>query len=92
MVSKGDILGDDDSISKFYDKVMPEAEPPEESERDLSDDTDELDQVHDIFMLTVDQGQSDMIDAQGKDPEQILAWTSEKPEEVDQLFLAVNND
>ena len=48
---------------------------------------DELDQAHKIFMITVDNGQSDMKTTQELTPEEILAWTPEELEKFQQLIL-----
>ena len=53
---------------------------------------DELDQAHAIFMITVDNGQSDMRPTQELTPEEILAWTPEELEEFQQMFLNENTE
>jgi len=46
---------------------------------------DELDQAHEIFMLTVDKGHSEMNPVQETTPEQILTLTAEELNESEQL-------
>jgi hypothetical protein len=69
---------------------MQDAEP--ESARILAMTQDELDQAHDIFMITVHNGQSDMEPIQELTPEEVLAWTPEELEEFQQLILTEEKD
>ena len=89
-------------MNSFYFTGRPPLEkrnpPPEEvTPEDLSAfliamTQDELDQGHDIFMITVNKGQSDIKSTQGLTPEEISAWTAEELEEFKQLILAENAD
>ena len=82
--------GEENSI-KNYD-VEQDAELTQDSARILAMTEDELDQAHDIFMLTVDNGQNDMRPMQELTPEEILAWTPEELEEFQQMFLNENTE
>ena len=82
--------GEENSI-KNYD-VEQDAELTQDSARILSMTEDELDQAHDIFMITVDNGQSDMRPTQELTPEEILAWTPEELEEFQQMILTENTE
>ncbi len=50
---------------------------------------DEIDQYHEIFMLTVDNGHSNMKPTQVLTPEQILTWTAAELEVFKKLILTV---
>jgi hypothetical protein len=72
-----DTSGDKNDFIKDCDIEMQDAEP-EESARILAMTQDDLDQAHDIFMITVRNGQSDMEPIQELTPEEVLAWTPEE--------------
>ena len=57
------------------------------SARILAMTQDELDQAHDIFMITVHNGHSDMEPIQELTPEEVLAWT---PEELGLAVTAIS--
>ena len=53
---------------------------------------DELDQAHEIFMLTVERGHSEMKPVEETTPEQTLTWKAEELDEFEQLPLKENAD
>ena len=90
MMSKGTLVEKENSFSDC-DMEIQDVETVD-SANILEMTEDELDQAHEIFMLTVDKGHSEMKPEQETTPEQMLTLTAEELDELEQLPLFEDAD
>ena len=90
-ITSKDTLVEKDYSFNHCDMEMQNVEPVD-SANILEMTEDELEQAHEIFMLTVDKGHSEMKAEQETTPEQMLTLTAEELNECEQLPLLEDAD